>query len=136
MKNIALDKLRTGSCDASKAASKYLLRRNWEVIGPPKGSASVNPAEALAPIMTIRDQGLFSGAFDAAEVLPLSDFWESAAETASATKPSIRKKTTRIEPISVFDFILSAEARSMLYMKDNPKPPGDLNRAREFCAAA
>src|SRR5689334_20813159 len=108
MKNIALERLRTGSCEASRAASIYRLRRSWGVVGPPSGSDSVKPAEALAPIMTMRDHG---GLVEAAASDDLGENCESAAKlrfasNAPKTTERIRKRPPTLETDTVFrDFL-------------------------------
>ena len=92
MKNIALEKLRTGSCEVTNAASRYRLRRNCKVVGPPRGSDSVKPAEALAPIITIRAQGALV-LVGTAGFSDLDGFCESAAQTETVIK--LKRRTKR-----------------------------------------
>src|ERR1041385_1598495 len=83
MKNIALARFCTGSCGTDRAASTERLRRYCAEFGPPSGSDSVNPAEALAPIITIRSQGGLAAAFGAGAGATAAGGGPSAAPTAT-----------------------------------------------------
>jgi hypothetical protein len=128
MKNIALEKLRTGSCDVCNAASRYLFNRNFEVVGPPKGSVSLNPADALAPIITIRDHGAFPAPLEADDLLAFVAFCEFAAPTEPTrqlkTIQNRRTKNRDVLFITAFclrllpDSLLKTDADSMLFIRD------------------
>src|SRR6185295_6425205 len=77
------------SCGAMIAASRYRLSRYWGVVGPPIGSVSVKPADALAPIITIRPHGGFgAGAAAGADVAAVG-FCVCCAWTASPSDNEI-----------------------------------------------
>src|SRR5690242_18283856 len=114
MKNIALEKLRTGSWDICNAASRYRFSRSFEVVGPPNGSDSLNPADALAPIITMRAQGAFSAAPTADDLCALVALCESAAPTEPTIQPQTmqnrRAKTREPFPIANFSGHLPPES--------------------------